>query len=266
MSTEPSSPRIVVTVADPSSGRDPEMRERKNRLYADGVRRAGGTPLLLDAAADPTARAATLAAMDGLLLSGGADIDPARYGRKVDGATDLEPDRDALEAEAFAVAERLGVPVLGICRGHQAINVFSGGSLTQHVDGHQGPAYGSGPAGRHDLRIAPGSRLAAAIGGLAPGPVNTYHHQAIATGDLATGLVASAWSEGPDGELVEGLEAPGPRFVVGIQCHPERQESTPAAFEGLWRAFVAACRAAADARAGDSLGGVGGRISAAGPG
>jgi len=236
-------PRIVVTVAVAARQSEPDIAERKNRLYADGLKRNGGEPVLLDATATAGERTAALEAMDGLLLSGGADVDPARYGRAVQGSTGMEPDRDALEAEAFAAAQLRRVPVLGICRGFQAINVFLGGTLLQHVDGHQGPGWGHGEAARHGLRIAPGTRLGALLdaGRLS---VNSYHHQAIRPADLAPALLASAWADSPDGELVEGFEAADGRFIVGVQCHPERAESTPEAFERVWAAFVDACGAA----------------------
>ncbi len=236
-------PRIVITVAAPAQQASPQLQERKNRLYAEGIRRHGGEPVLLDATATPAERAAALESMDGLLISGGADIDPARYGRTVQGSTGMEPERDELEAAAFDAASERGLPVLGICRGFQAINVFLGGTLVQHVDGHQGPGYGAGPAARHSLRLAPGSRLASVLAASDPGPVNTYHHQAILPADLAPGLAPTAWADSPLGELVEAFEAPDGRFLVGVQCHPERTESTPEAFEGLWAAFVEACRA-----------------------
>lgn len=239
-------PRIVVTVAVPGRQSEPEIAGRKNLLYAEGVARHGAEPLVLDATADADIRAAAFATMDGLLLTGGADIDPARYGQPVDGSTDIEPDRDELEAAAWAAAGARGLPVLGICRGFQAINVFSGGTLLQHVDGHAGPGYGHGPAREHPLRLAPGTRLARILsptnvrGGVLP--VNTYHHQAVRPRDLAPGLVANAWATSPVGDLVEGFEAQGDRFVVGVQCHPERTESTPDAFERLFGFFVDACR------------------------
>lgn len=236
-------PRIVITVTTPAARPDPATQARRNTLYAEGVRRAGGEPILLDATADPTERAAALGAMDGLLLSGGGDVDPARYGMADAGSTEIEPDRDVLEADAFAAAEARGVPVLGICRGLQAVNVFAGGTLLQHVDGHAGPGFGQGAAWTHGLRIEPGTRLAAIVGdGLDTAPVNTFHHQAVRAGDLAPGLVASAWAESPAGPIVEALEAPGERFVVAVQFHPERTDSTPAAYEALWREFVDACR------------------------
>jgi putative glutamine amidotransferase len=230
-----------VTVAVAGHQTDPVLAAEKNGRYADAVVRHGAVPTLLDATATTQDRAKAFAVMDGLLLSGGADIDPARYGQGLARAVDPERDRDALEAEAWAAAADRGIPVLGLCRGLQAINVFSGGSLLQHVPGHVGAAYGRGVAATHPLRVEAGSRLAGWLGGLEL-EVNSYHHQGIRPDDLASGLVASAWADSSAGPLVEGLETPVGRFVVGVQCHPERTESTPDAFEGLFAAFVAACR------------------------
>jgi putative glutamine amidotransferase len=241
-------PRIVLTVSVPEGRRDPDLAERKNRLYADAIVRHGGEPVVLDASASAADRAAAFASMDGLLLSGGVDIEPARYGRTASGSVDIEPDRDSLEVAAWDASVERDVPVLGICRGFQFLNVLHGGTLLQHLEGHQGPSYGAGPAKSHPLRVAPGTRLARILfptnvrGGVLP--VNTYHHQAVRSADLASGLIASAWAASSAGELVEGLEseAGSGRFVVGVQCHPERTESTPDAFERLWRVFVDACR------------------------
>jgi gamma-glutamyl-gamma-aminobutyrate hydrolase PuuD len=242
-------PRVVVTASRPRPAIDPTILARKNALYADRVRHAGGEPVTLDPTSTAVERAAAFGAMDGLLLSGGADIDPARYGATVAGSRATEPDRDALEAEAFAAADARGLPILGICRGLQAINIFCGGTLLQHVDGHAGTGDGRSAASSHPLRLDPTSRLAAWLrdgqSGAAEGralEVNTSHHQAIRPTDLAPGLVAVAWADSPVGELVEGFEASGERFVVGVQCHPERIESTPPEFAGVWRAFIDACR------------------------
>jgi putative glutamine amidotransferase len=225
---------------------EPEIAERKNLLYAEALTRHGAEAIVLDATSTPAERAAAFASIDGLFLTGGTDVDPARYGRTVSGAVGLEPDRDRLEAEAWAAAEVRGLPVLGVCRGLQAINVFSGGTLIQHVDGHAGPGYGHGPAREHPLRVVPGTRLARILfptnirGGVLP--VNTYHHQAIRPADLAPGYIVNAWATSPIGDLVEGFEATGGRLVIGVQCHPERTESTPDAFERLFGVFVDACR------------------------
>jgi gamma-glutamyl-gamma-aminobutyrate hydrolase PuuD len=242
----PATPRIVVTVAAPVAQPEPEVQVRKNELYADALARHGAEPILLDATASETERAAAFAAMHGLLLAGGADVHPARYGQPVAGSTAIETDRDELEAQAWAAADERALAVLGICRGFQVINVMRGGTLLQHVDGHAGPAYGRGPAREHPLRIVPGTRLARILfpsnvrGGVLT--VNTYHHQAVRPSDLAPGLVASAWASSGEGNLVEGFEAEGGRFIVGVQCHPERTESTPAAFERLFGFFVDSCR------------------------
>jgi putative glutamine amidotransferase len=245
-------PRIVLTVAAVAGKADPAIVRRTNDLYAAGLTRQGAEPILLDETSTLEDRAAAFTMMDGLLLSGGADVGPARYGRPVQGATDVEPGRDTLEADAWAAAQERGLPVLGICRGFQAINVFSGGTLLQHVDGHIGAGWGHGAASTHPLRVSPGTRLARILfptnarGGVVT--VNTYHHQAVRAADLAPGLVASAWASSPAGDLVEGLEASDGRFVIGVQCHPERTESTPAAFERLFAVFVDAARGPARRR------------------
>ena len=248
----PVPPRIVVTVAVAVRQSEPEIAASKNALYAASVTRHGGAPIVLDATSDAPTRAAAFAEMDGLLLTGGADLHPERYGQPSRGSITMEPDRDALEHEAWTAAQSRNVPVLGLCRGFQAINAFSGGTLLQHVDGHQGPRWGAGPAKLHPLRIAPGTRLARILfptnagGGVVS--VNTYHHQAVRPSDLAPGLVANAWASSPAGDLIEGLEASDGRFIFGVQCHPERTESTPPAFERLFSVFVDAARGPADRR------------------
>ena len=234
-------PRIVVTLTVVADQPNPEAAARRAGLYLAAVRRHGGDPVPIDKTIPPEAATEMFAAMDGLLLTGGGDIDPARYGQPNDGSRDVDVDRDELEARAWAAATERRVPVLGICRGLQAINVFAGGSLLQHVDGHEGPSWGTGDPATHPIEIVPGTRLAELVGS-APLDVNAYHHQGLLADDLAPGLVAAAWADSSAGPLVEGLELPGSRFVVGVQCHPERTESTPSAFENLFEAFVAAAR------------------------
>ncbi len=235
-----------MTVAVAARQGEPEIAQRKNELYAASLARQGVSPIVLDTTASEAERRKAFATMDGLLLSGGVDLDPSRYGRPNQGSISIEPDRDALEAEAWAAAQARVVPVLGLCRGFQAINAFSGGRLLQDVDGHAGPSWGHGPAKTHPLRVAPGTRLARILfptnvrGGVIE--VNSYHHQAVRASDLAPDLVASAWASSPAGDLVEGLEAADGRFVIGLQCHPERTESTPPAFERLFAVFVDAAR------------------------
>ena len=252
MSPAGGAPRIVVTLMVAAEQSEPEIAARKISLYLDAVARHGAETVALDATATRADREAAFASMDGLLLTGGADIDPARYGQAAEGARDVEPGRDQLEAEAWSAAEARGQPVLGICRGFQAMNVFAGGTLRQHVRGHSGPGWGHGDALTHPLRAVPGTRLTRILyptnvgGGVLA--VNSYHHQGVTRDDLAPGFVAAAFSPGPDGELVEAFESTGGPFRMAVQCHPERTESTPRAFERLFAFFVDACRGPATRR------------------
>ena len=236
-------PRIVATLADPEASSDPEVARLKNRRYLEALERAGAVPVPLNERASAAERGEAFATMHGLLLSGGADIDPARYGEASSGARTAEPGRDALEDEAFRAALAAEVPVLGVCRGLQAINVFAGGSLVQHLDGHESAAYPSAAVTRHHLELTDGSRLATILGDSRDLEVNSFHHQAITPDRLAPGLRISAVADHEDaGQLVEGLESTDPdRWLVGVQCHPERTESSPPVFERLWASFVASC-------------------------
>jgi putative glutamine amidotransferase len=237
-------PRIVVTLAAPDDQPQPELAIRRNNLYVAALARHGAVPVRLDARTPVAVRDDALRTMDGLLLSGGADLDPGRYGQPIDGSEDIEPQRDELEEQAWRAAETRQVPVLGICRGLQAINVFSGGSVLQHVDGHRGAGWGAGSPATHPLRVVPRTRLATHLGPVDTLEVNAYHHQGIRESDLAPGLRAAAWADSAAGPLVEGLEGVRDRFVVGVQCHPERTESTPREFERLFAAFVKAAGSA----------------------
>jgi putative glutamine amidotransferase len=169
-----------------------------------------------------------------------------------------------MELAAWRAAQERSVPLLGICRGLQAINVFSGGKLLQDVPSHAGPPYGHGPAHTHYLEIEPRSKLGRAIAAASPDgvaggdpedsmlelEVNTYHHQAVRHDALAPGLRPVAWSDSEVGRLVEGLEGVGGRWLVGVQCHPERTESTPEEFAGLWVDFVQAAARFAETKPG----------------
>lgn len=236
-------PRIVVTLADPAHAPDAAVARVKNGRYLEALERAGAVPVPLDETATPAARAAAFRQMDGLLLSGGADVDPARYGEPRGGSRGIEPERDALEAEAYAAASGAGVPVLGVCRGLQILNVLAGGSLVQHLDGHESQPYPSPAVTRHGLDLLPGTRFAVIVGEDIGLEVNSYHHQAVTTDRLGAGLRVAALAPHPGvGDLVEALEAIDPdRWLVGVQCHPERTESSPPVLERLWAAFVAAC-------------------------
>jgi putative glutamine amidotransferase len=236
-------PRIAVTLSNPDRAADPVVAQEKNRRYLSAIERHGATAVPLDERVPARARDEALAAMDGLLITGGADLDPALYGEAPDGANAADSGRDALDAVAFEAANERGVPVLGVCRGLQAINVFSGGRLVQHLDHHESPPYParSAEATRHLLELAPGTRLATILGVAGQLEVNSFHHQAVAHDGLAPGLRASGTAPDEGGELIEALESADPdRWLVAVQCHPERVESTPAEMDALWTAFVAA--------------------------
>jgi gamma-glutamyl-gamma-aminobutyrate hydrolase PuuD len=194
------------------------------RTYVDAVVAAGGAPVLLPpVSAGPTAGGTlagdTIAAVDALVLAGGADIDPASYGAAPHPALGpTYPDRDAAELSLLKVALDAGKPVLGVCRGMQLLNVALGGGLTQHlpeVAGHTAHQPARAQFGISRVRVRPASRLAAIVG--TELTVSCYHHQAIDR--LGDGLVPTAW-EASD-ETVEAIELPGERFVVGVQWHPE---------------------------------------------
>ncbi|GGO99814.1 gamma-glutamyl-gamma-aminobutyrate hydrolase family protein [Wenjunlia tyrosinilytica] len=198
------------------------------QAYIDALTRAGGTPVLLP----PQGGGAdhVVEALDGLLLSGGPDIDPARYGATAHPRTGAPNTmRDDWEFELVQAALERDLPVLGVCRGMQVLNVSLGGELIQHLpdrvgyDGHQ-PA----PAtfAQRAVRIRPRSVLGGILGGAAR--VSCYHHQAIER--LGTGLLPAAWSED---ETVEAVELPGHRFVVGVQWHPEADAEDTRLFEAF---------------------------------
>jgi putative glutamine amidotransferase len=246
-------PRIVVTVSATAGRADADDIRGRIQRYVEAIQRHGGEAVLIDSTSPAREREAALATAGGLLLSGGGDMDPARYGQPNRGSVGIQPERDELEQGAWNAAMARDVPVLGICRGFQVINVFMGGSLLQDVDGHR-KDLGTGPPVHHPLRIAPGTRLARILfprnvgGGVLR--VNSFHHQGVRPADLAPGLVASAWAPSPAGDLVEGVEASdASRFLAGVQCHPERTDSTPPEFERLWSVFVDACRGSARGRA-----------------
>jgi putative glutamine amidotransferase len=236
-------PRIVVTLHGPEQAAREEPTWASFDGYLDAVRRAGGDPIPLDPSATAEEREAALANMDGLLLPGGADLDPALYGEAPHPSVAVEGARDDLELAAWSAARERGVPIFGVCRGFQAINVFSGGRLVQHLEGHDSST--TSPEG-HPLHLEPDSRLASILGETDPllrTEVNSYHHQAVRAGDLAPGLVASAVAPHDEGELVEALEpAEGDDWLIGVQFHPERSEFIGPEFDRLWRAFVDAAR------------------------
>ncbi|WP_033323423.1 gamma-glutamyl-gamma-aminobutyrate hydrolase family protein [Streptomyces yerevanensis] len=193
--------------------------------YPRLVRDAGGLAAMLPPD-DPAHAAAAVARLDGLVIAGGPDVDPARYGAVREPRTGPEArERDSWELALIDAALASGTPLLGICRGMQLLNVALGGTLVQHIEGH---AEVVGVFGRHTVKPVPGSLYA----GLVPEEtsVPTYHHQSV--DHLGSGLTASAHA--PDG-TVEALELSGPGWVLGVQWHPEMGDDVRV-MEGLIRA------------------------------
>jgi putative glutamine amidotransferase len=209
--------------------------------YVDAVRQAGGRPLLVPPSDEGVDE--TLDALDGVVFSGGADVDPAIYGAEPHPETDdPQARRDAGELALLAAALERDMPVLAICRGFQLLNVVRGGDLVQHLPdevGHDDHKQVPGEFAVHPVEIKQGSRLGTIVGQRVD--VTSHHHQAL--GRVGDGLVETAWAA--DGTL-EGVEDPGKRFAVGVQWHPEAADD-----QQLFDALVAEARAYRNAHRSD---------------
>ncbi|MFG2331981.1 gamma-glutamyl-gamma-aminobutyrate hydrolase family protein [Streptomyces sp. NPDC048604] len=196
--------------------------------YPRLVQAGGGHAVMLPPDA-PSAAAAVVARLDALVVAGGADVEPVRYGAAPDPRTGPPaPERDAWELALIEAAIGSGTPLLGICRGMQLLNVALGGTLVQHLDGH---VESVGVIGRHTVKPVPGTLYATLVPDAASVP--TYHHQAVER--LGKGLAPSAYAE--DG-TVEAVELPSPGWTLGVQWHPEMGEDLR-----VMRGLVAAARA-----------------------
>jgi putative glutamine amidotransferase len=236
-------PLIGVTTSElrPSSagtlrrhGEPPHAEMALGMTYLKAIEAAGGMPVVLPPLGDAEA---FLDRLDGICLSGGPDLDPDAYGateRHVElGPT--EPSLDAFELALARAADERGVPILGICRGAQTLNVARGGTLHQHVPAHRQTEPAT--ATTHTVHVAEGSHLASLVG-VRPLRVNSFHHQAVDV--LGRGLRAVA--QAADG-TVEAVEAPGGGFVLGVQWHVEGLVHVPRHFV-LFEALVAAAAGA----------------------
>ena len=216
--------------------------ENRFRVHAVGERNlraiwevAGAQPVMFAGSPELNDFDALLGLVDGILLTGArANVHPTHFGAEPHPRTGVpSPDRDAWELALIEAALDAGLPLLGICRGMQLLNVALGGTLVQHlpdVVGHHGHAESEGVFGRHKVRPVPGTRLADALP--EPAEVPTYHHQAVDR--LGGGLVAVAHTD--DG-TVEAVELPGEAFVLAVQWHPEMGDDPR-----LLEALVAAAR------------------------
>ena len=176
--------------------------------YVTAIARAGGLPVALPALGEEWTES-LVGTVDGIVLTGGPDLDPATYGERSDGSVGSDPVRDALEIGIARAALRRRCPVLAVCRGLQILNVATGGSMRQHVDGHLGASV------RHRVDAVPGSHLARAVGATSF-DTGSLHHQAVAR--LGTGLRITGRAD--DG-TVEALEAADGAPLLAVQWHPE---------------------------------------------
>jgi gamma-glutamyl-gamma-aminobutyrate hydrolase PuuD len=205
----------------------------KAEPYAEALRQAGIEPVLISAD-----KPRELAGLQGLVLSGGTDLNPARYGGTPHPANEAPDDpRDELETGLLAEALAADLPVLAICRGLQLFNVAHGGTLIQHLENSAAHVVrGNDPAlPAHDILVEPGTRLAAILGEGAHA-VNSRHHQAVER--VGAGLRVTARST-PDG-IIEALERSDGRFALAVQWHPEDQARRDAEQRKLFEAFAAA--------------------------
>jgi putative glutamine amidotransferase len=203
--------------------------------YVEAVRRAGGRPLLL-LPGEVGAATDLLGRVDALLLIGGGDVHPDRYGGTADERVyGVEPDRDALEVDLLRAADERNVPTLAICRGMQVMNVAFGGTLIPHLPDRPGSLEHGTPSGedhrRHPVKAAPDSLLASASGADVL-DCSTHHHQGVDI--LGDGLVATGWTD--DG-LVEAIERER-GWMLGVQWHPEDTADRDAVQQRLFDALV----------------------------
>jgi putative glutamine amidotransferase len=240
--------RLAERVKSLAESEPPQVEMALGLRYASAIEAAGGVPVVIPPV-EAGALDCLLETLDGLCISGGPDLDPEQYGAKPHprlGPT--EPDLDHFELMVARAADRRRLPVLGICRGAQALNVARGGTLHQHLpdisdEEHRQDLPGDRPT--HWITIERGSRLAAAMG-RSRTRVNSFHHQGVDRLGRRLRSVASA----PDG-VVEGIEAVDRDFLVGVQWHAEcladRRDQA-----ALFRALVDAARAARDSAAAEA--------------
>jgi len=214
------------------------------RAYVQAVERAGGIPLLIPPQAGDAAPREIVTRIDGLLLPGGGDVDPALYGEERSPACgEPEPERDALEIPLTRLALERGVPIFGICRGMQVLNVAVGGTLYQDIAAqrpksppHETHDYeGPRDVRSHAISIRPGSAVERIMGATRH-DVNSFHHQAIQR--PGEGVEIIAWAD--DG-IAEAMVLPAHPFALAVQFHPEELAPADPASQRLFDAFVRAC-------------------------
>ncbi len=225
--------RPLIGIAPSHNGDRPTVSQR----YLDAIWRAGGLGVILPYTEDPDKLAEYAALFDGFLFSGGVDVDPALYGEeKQFDSVEIDAARDAFEMGLFKAVYPSKRPILGICRGIQSLNVFRGGTLHQHIDGHS--QTGDPEARPQAVTVTEGSMLHR-ISGKTELMVNTFHHQVVK--EPAPGLVVDAIS--PEG-YIEALHDPAHPFFFAVQFHPEiyNHLSGDDHSRYIFEAFIDACK------------------------
>jgi putative glutamine amidotransferase len=243
-------PSLVVGVTTRSG--NPEWVTKNTRNYLNTLNSFGVTSVILspDTPAQlpngtlyhPDAEGrmdpAILNHFHGLILSGGGDVDPKYFGAELNGAEpeSIDLGRDELELGLARAALEMDIPIFGICRGCQVLNVAAGGSMIQHFGGHRSP---KNSTAYHDIAVTPQSRFHQIVGAESFA-VNTFHHQGIDRASIAPIFTPSATAV-PDSWLVEAYESATHGWVVGVQWHPERTFELSEPHIRLWHSFLAAC-------------------------
>ena len=241
-------------MAKPLIGIGPNIRPTKNRgdayfllsSYVDLVSRSGAMPTILPLVSTLEEAREAVGRLDGLLLTGGKDLEPTRYGQTARHPESLgAPARNASDLYLSRAAQERGTPTLGICLGIQVMNVEFGGTLLQHIPEdlpgaleHEEEGVEEADTPEHAVSIEPGTLLARILGSERPGVVNSFHHQSVDR--VAPGFRVAARS--PDG-IIEAIERTDHPFYVGIQWHPERMPDAPST-RRLMGAFLDAARGA----------------------
>ena len=214
--------------------------ERSARRYVESIEKRGGTVLLIIPKGQQLSSSDIKESIGGLMLTGGEDIDPNEYGESQDpeAGLQLNQERDAIELPLLRESLGRDIPILAICRGMQALNVVMGGKLLQDLPNHRMEPNEEGrmvPIS-HRIFVSPGSKLAATTGSAGFVRVNSLHHQGVVESCKAPTLLATAY--GIDDGIIEGLESPQHKWVVGVQCHPERETEVPSNWGLLFDALI----------------------------
>lgn len=222
----------IPRAADTSFGRFPH--ETLPEMYLEMLRRAGAMPVILPVHGDGPQE--LIARLDGIVLTGGGDVDPALYGHeRHPGVKGVDPVRDRVETELVRSARKRDLPILAICRGIQILNVALGGTLVQDIQSQVPEALNHWDPERwaahsHPISLEPGTKLSGIVGSEIA--VNSMHHQAVDR--VGPCLRAAGWA--PDG-VIEAIECPDMRFCIGVQWHPECLGPGDSSFE-LFRSFI----------------------------